>query len=77
MSSDCALNEYEAGCLISVFTLCLQSIFISRVTPEGAAERAGLRLGDKLLSVSAAQKSAFSRVTITLRLHDHRFLWSE
>ena len=31
----------------------LQSIFVSRVTPEGAAERAGLRLGDKLLSVSA------------------------
>ena len=26
---------------------------MSRVTPEGAAERAGLRLGDKLLSVSA------------------------
>ena len=25
---------------------------MSRVTPEGAAERAGLQLGDKLLSVS-------------------------
>ena len=30
---------------------CLQSVFVSRVTPEGAAERAGLRLGDKLISV--------------------------
>jgi len=26
---------------------------VSRVTPEGAAERAGLQLGDKLVSVSA------------------------
>ena len=31
---------------------CLQGIFISKVSAEGAAEKAGIVFGDKLISVS-------------------------
>jgi len=47
-----ALIEVKSVCICFLVCLwCLQSVFVSRVTPEGAAERAGLRLGDKLVSV--------------------------
>ena len=48
--------------------MCLQGVFISRVTEDGPAAKAGIKVGDKLLKVSAGFPGSAASVTLPFSL---------